>query len=85
MRWKLPFLFFLSLNFLLLFFTCLFGPPQISQAVQETEQEDAKVAADPQAPKSTKKPKAATGGCQTSSTRREKKGKQKGKLHATHD
>lgn len=60
------------------------GSPQISQAVQETEQEDVKVAADPQGPKSTKKPKAATGGCQTNSTRKEKKGKQKGRLHAGH-
>nr|XP_056707462.1 tubby protein homolog isoform X2 [Euleptes europaea] len=46
--------------------------------VQDAEQEDVKVVADSQAPKSTKKTKAATGGCQTGNTRKEKKGKHKG-------
>uniref|UniRef100_A0A8D2Q429 Tubby-like protein n=1 Tax=Varanus komodoensis TaxID=61221 RepID=A0A8D2Q429_VARKO len=46
--------------------------------VQEADQEDVKVVTDPQAPKSTKKTKAATGGCQTGNTRKEKKGKNKG-------
>lgn len=55
-----------------------FGVSRISQAVQEAEQEDVKMVADSQAPKSTKKTKAATGGCQTGNTRQEKKGKQKG-------
>ncbi|XP_060118925.1 tubby protein homolog isoform X1 [Heteronotia binoei] len=46
--------------------------------VQDADQEDVKVVADSQAPKSTKKTKAATGGCQTGNTRKEKKGKHKG-------
>uniref|UniRef100_A0A8C3IDU4 TUB bipartite transcription factor n=1 Tax=Chrysemys picta bellii TaxID=8478 RepID=A0A8C3IDU4_CHRPI len=46
--------------------------------VQEAEQEDVKVVADAQAPKSTKKTKAAAASCQTGSTRKEKKGKHKG-------
>ncbi|KAH0620912.1 hypothetical protein JD844_021814 [Phrynosoma platyrhinos] len=46
--------------------------------VQEAEPEDVKMVADSQAPKSTKKTKAATGGCQTGNTRQEKKGKHKG-------
>ncbi|XP_074811073.1 tubby protein homolog isoform X10 [Natator depressus] len=46
--------------------------------VQEAEQEDIKVVADVQAPKSTKKTKAAAASCQTGSTRKEKKGKHKG-------
>ncbi|XP_078240036.1 tubby protein homolog isoform X8 [Pogona vitticeps] len=46
--------------------------------VQEADQEDVKVVTDSQAPKSTKKAKAATGGCQTGNTRQEKKGKHKG-------
>ncbi|XP_053248114.1 tubby protein homolog isoform X1 [Podarcis raffonei] len=46
--------------------------------VQEPEQEDVKVVAESQAPKSTKKAKAATGGCQTGNIRKEKKGKHKG-------
>ncbi|XP_054828051.1 tubby protein homolog [Eublepharis macularius] len=46
--------------------------------VQDAEQEDVKVVADSQAPKSAKKSKAATGGCQTGNTRKEKKGKNKG-------
>ncbi|XP_060623369.2 tubby protein homolog isoform X4 [Anolis sagrei] len=50
----------------------------IYHAVQEAEPEDVKVVADSQAPKSTKKTKAATGGCQTGNTRQEKKGKHKG-------
>ncbi|XP_044281910.1 tubby protein homolog isoform X3 [Varanus komodoensis] len=50
----------------------------IYHAVQEADQEDVKVVTDPQAPKSTKKTKAATGGCQTGNTRKEKKGKNKG-------
>nr|XP_056707464.1 tubby protein homolog isoform X4 [Euleptes europaea] len=50
----------------------------IYHAVQDAEQEDVKVVADSQAPKSTKKTKAATGGCQTGNTRKEKKGKHKG-------
>ncbi|XP_043372552.1 tubby protein homolog isoform X9 [Dermochelys coriacea] len=50
----------------------------IFHAVQEAEQEDIKVVADAQAPKSTKKTKAAAASCQTGSTRKEKKGKHKG-------
>ncbi|XP_074811072.1 tubby protein homolog isoform X9 [Natator depressus] len=50
----------------------------IFHAVQEAEQEDIKVVADVQAPKSTKKTKAAAASCQTGSTRKEKKGKHKG-------
>ncbi|XP_065259909.1 tubby protein homolog [Emys orbicularis] len=50
----------------------------IFHAVQEAEQEDVKVVADAQAPKSTKKTKAAAASCQTGSTRKEKKGKHKG-------
>ncbi|XP_074853803.1 tubby protein homolog isoform X3 [Carettochelys insculpta] len=50
----------------------------IFHAVQEAEQEDVKVVADTQAPKSTKKTKAAAPSCQTGSTRKEKKGKHKG-------
>ncbi|XP_078240035.1 tubby protein homolog isoform X7 [Pogona vitticeps] len=50
----------------------------IYHAVQEADQEDVKVVTDSQAPKSTKKAKAATGGCQTGNTRQEKKGKHKG-------
>uniref|UniRef100_A0A8B9T2X9 TUB bipartite transcription factor n=1 Tax=Anas platyrhynchos TaxID=8839 RepID=A0A8B9T2X9_ANAPL len=46
--------------------------------VQEAEQEDVKVVVDAQAPKSTKKAKAAAASCQTGSTRKEKKGKHKG-------
>ncbi|XP_075423138.1 tubby protein homolog isoform X2 [Ascaphus truei] len=47
--------------------------------VQEAEQEAAQVIAETQAPKSTKKAKAAgAAGCQTGSARKEKKGKQKG-------
>ncbi|XP_048341241.1 tubby protein homolog isoform X2 [Sphaerodactylus townsendi] len=46
--------------------------------VQDAEQEDVKVVADSQAPKSTKKTKAATGGCQTGNIRKEKRGKHKG-------
>ncbi|XP_077177820.1 tubby protein homolog isoform X2 [Paroedura picta] len=46
--------------------------------VQDAEQEDVKVVADSQAPKSTKKTKAATGGCQSGNSRKEKKGKHKG-------
>ncbi|XP_073203568.1 tubby protein homolog isoform X6 [Lepidochelys kempii] len=49
----------------------------IFHAVQEAEQEDIKVVADAQAPKSTKKTKAAAASCQTGSTRKEKKGKHK--------
>lgn len=54
------------------------GVPWISQAVQEAEQEDVKVVVDAQAPKPTKKTKAAAASCQTGSTRKEKKGKHKG-------
>lgn len=54
------------------------GVPWISQAVQEAEQEDVKVVVDAQAPKSTKKAKAASASCQTGSARKEKKGKHKG-------
>ncbi|XP_064513465.1 tubby protein homolog isoform X6 [Pseudopipra pipra] len=50
----------------------------IYQAVQEAEQEDVKVVVDAQAPKPTKKTKGAAASCQTSSTRKEKKGKHKG-------
>ncbi|XP_066853370.1 tubby protein homolog isoform X1 [Anser cygnoides] len=50
----------------------------IYHAVQEAEQEDVKVVVDAQAPKSTKKAKAAAASCQTGSTRKEKKGKHKG-------
>uniref|UniRef100_A0A8C4XUT0 Tubby-like protein n=1 Tax=Falco tinnunculus TaxID=100819 RepID=A0A8C4XUT0_FALTI len=46
--------------------------------VQEAEQEDVKVVVDAQAPKPTKKTKAAAASCQTGSTRKEKKGKHKG-------
>ncbi|XP_075784124.1 tubby protein homolog isoform X4 [Pelodiscus sinensis] len=46
--------------------------------VQEAEREDVKVVSDAQAPKSTKKTKAAAASCQTGSTRKEKKGKHKG-------
>lgn len=66
-----------------LFLSCLsvflFGwVPWISQAVQEAEQEDVKVVVDAQAPKPTKKTKAAAASCQTGSARKEKKGKHKG-------
>ncbi|XP_075784123.1 tubby protein homolog isoform X3 [Pelodiscus sinensis] len=50
----------------------------IFHAVQEAEREDVKVVSDAQAPKSTKKTKAAAASCQTGSTRKEKKGKHKG-------
>ncbi|XP_063294665.1 tubby protein homolog isoform X4 [Pelobates fuscus] len=51
----------------------------IYHAVQEAEQEEAQVATEIQAPKSTKKAKsAAAAGCPTGSARKEKKGKQKG-------
>ncbi|XP_061466297.1 tubby protein homolog isoform X3 [Rhineura floridana] len=51
----------------------------IYHAVQEAEQGDVKVVAESQqAPKSTKKTKAATGGFQTGNARKEKKGKHKG-------
>lgn len=50
----------------------------IYHAVQEAEQEDVKVAADSQAPKSNKKLKATAAGAQTGSARKEKKGKHKG-------
>ncbi|NXG34408.1 TUB protein, partial [Dromaius novaehollandiae] len=50
----------------------------IYHAVQEAEQEDVKVVVDVQAPKSTKKTKAAAASCQTGNTRKEKKGKHKG-------
>uniref|UniRef100_A0A8C5QDI3 Tubby-like protein n=1 Tax=Leptobrachium leishanense TaxID=445787 RepID=A0A8C5QDI3_9ANUR len=47
--------------------------------VQEAEQEEAQVAAETQAPKSTKKAKsAAAAGCPAGGARKEKKGKQKG-------
>ncbi|XP_026706413.1 tubby protein homolog isoform X5 [Athene cunicularia] len=46
--------------------------------VQEAEQEDVKVIVDAQAPKPTKKTKAAAASCQTGSTKKEKKGKHKG-------
>ncbi|XP_050190796.1 tubby protein homolog isoform X2 [Myiozetetes cayanensis] len=46
--------------------------------VQEAEQEDVKVVVDAQAPKPTKKTKGSAASCQTSSTRKEKKGKHKG-------
>ncbi|XP_014810315.1 PREDICTED: tubby protein homolog [Calidris pugnax] len=46
--------------------------------VQEAEQEDVKMVVDAQAPKPTKKTKAAAASCQTGSTRKEKKGKHKG-------
>lgn len=65
-----------SLLFLSLFL--FHGVPWISQAVQEAEQEDVKVVVDAQAPKSTKKAKAASASCQTGSARKEKKGKHKG-------
>lgn len=67
---------FVSLLFLSLLL--FHGVPWISQAVQEAEQEDVKVAVDAQAPKSTKKAKAASASCQTGSARKEKKGKHKG-------
>ncbi|XP_033913278.2 tubby protein homolog isoform X3 [Acipenser ruthenus] len=50
----------------------------IYHAVQEAEQEDVKVVTDAQAPKSTKKAKAAIMASQTSSAKKEKKGKHKG-------
>ncbi|XP_026706409.1 tubby protein homolog isoform X1 [Athene cunicularia] len=50
----------------------------IYHAVQEAEQEDVKVIVDAQAPKPTKKTKAAAASCQTGSTKKEKKGKHKG-------
>ncbi|XP_069079785.1 tubby protein homolog isoform X1 [Pleurodeles waltl] len=50
----------------------------IYHAVQEAEQEDVKVAADSQVPKSNKKLKATAAGAQTGSARKEKKGKHKG-------
>lgn len=70
----------LSLNLFLSFLSLFLfhGVPWISQAVQEAEQEDVKVVVDAQAPKSTKKAKAASASCQTGSARKEKKGKHKG-------
>ncbi|XP_029438456.1 tubby protein homolog isoform X3 [Rhinatrema bivittatum] len=46
--------------------------------VQEADQEDIKVLADSQVPKSTKRAKAAAASCQTGSARKEKKTKHKG-------
>jgi len=68
----------LSVSFLSLCVFLFAGVPRISQAVQEAEQEDVKVVVDAQAPKPTKKTKAAAASCQTGSTRKEKKGKHKG-------